>query len=506
MKDICLIIPPSIFLLDERVFPSLGILKVASALEATGKSVDVIDLSGVKNYEDVLRVYFLNNDPTFCGITITTPQMPAAYRIVKAIREINKKVKLIAGGPHPTLVNAAFKRESELSINGRATNAIAQLSDLFDVIVAGDGEYAIFEALKEQKKIIDADVLKDSLFMTNSMYESTPWPARHLIDLKSYKYSIENHKSTSLISQLGCPFACTFCGGRQSPMLRKTRLRSSENVVAELESLYKTYGYTGFMFYDDELNVNKNLIQLLNQITDLQSKLGVEFRLRGFVKSELFSDDQARAMYRAGFRWLLTGFESGSERILHNIKKKASKDDNTRCVDIAKKNNLKVKALMSIGHAGESDETIDDTKKWLLEVQPEEFDVTIITTYPGTPYYDFAVESSPGIWTYEDDKNGDRLHSYSIDYNQTADYYKGDPNGGYKSYVFTDYLSSERLVERRDELESEVRRKLNIPFNQSAAAINFEHSMGQTGVIPDNILRTTSVKQSKKIVRLNVIR
>ena len=83
-------------------------------------------------------------------------------------------------------------------------------------------------------------------------------------------------------------------------------------------------------------------------------------------------------MYRSGFRWLLTGFKSGDERILTNIQKRATRADNTRAIEIAKKYNLKVKALMSIGHAGESSESIENTKKWLLETDPEEFDCTII--------------------------------------------------------------------------------------------------------------------------------
>src|SRR5690349_16855273 len=33
-RSVCLIIPPSAFLLDERVFVSLGVLKVAASLEA----------------------------------------------------------------------------------------------------------------------------------------------------------------------------------------------------------------------------------------------------------------------------------------------------------------------------------------------------------------------------------------------------------------------------------------------------------------------------------------
>src|SRR5262249_563757 len=150
---------------------------------------------------------------------------------------------------------------------------------------------------------------------------ATPWPARHLVDLRSYKYAIEGHSATSLIAQLGCPFNCGFCGGRNSNSLRITRTRTTESIVAELESLYRTYGYTGFMLYDDELNVSKSLVELMDSISDLQERLGVEFRLRGFVKAELFTETQARAMYRAGFRWLLCGFEAGHPRILANIQK-----------------------------------------------------------------------------------------------------------------------------------------------------------------------------------------
>src|SRR2546422_8578009 len=154
------------------------------------------------------------------------------------------------------------------------------------------------------------------------------------------------------------------------------------------------------MLYDDELNVNPKIVELMNLIAKAQKDLGVEFRLRGFIKAELFTDQQAEAMFRAGFRWILIGFESGHERILTNIQKKAGQADNTRAMEIAKRHSLKVKALMSVGHPGESEETVKATRDWLLAVKPDDFDVTVITTYPGTPYFDEAVETKPGVWTY----------------------------------------------------------------------------------------------------------
>lgn len=80
---------------------------------------------------------------------------------------------------------------------------------------------------------------------------------------------------------------------------------------------------------------------------------------------------------------------------------------------------------------------------------------------------------------YTHRKTQDSLHAFELDHTVTADYYKGDPNGGYTSYVFTDHLSAEQIVKLRDQVEQQVRAELNIPFNPGSVAIRFEHSMGQ---------------------------
>jgi radical SAM superfamily enzyme YgiQ (UPF0313 family) len=489
---VCLIIPPSAFLLDERVFVSLGLLKIAGVLEQHGCRVAVLDLSGIANYLDAVSAYLRTSDDDIVGITSTTPQLPAVFEIVRAIRRQRPDLRIVLGGPHVTLTCAAVKLEARLGRTGRASRALKILEDTFDVLVAGDGELAVLRAIAPgAPKVIDGDDHKGPYFMSDAQYEELPWPARHLVDMRSYHYGIEGHQATSLIAQLGCPFNCGFCGGRNSKSLRIIRTRSVDSIVAEIESIYRTYGHTGFMFYDDELNVSKSMTGLMNRIADLQARLGVEFRLRGFVKAELFTDAQAEAMHRAGFRWLLCGFEAANPRILENIQKRATLDDNTRAVEIAKRHGLKVKALMSIGHPGETEHSALDIRDWLIGMQVDDFDCTVITTYPGTPYYDFAVPhvSMRDVWTYTQPRTGDRLHACDIDFTTTPDYYKGDPDGGYRAFVFTDQLSSPEIVALRDRIEREARKALNITFNPSRATLRFEHSMGQG--LPEHILRST---------------
>lgn len=310
--------------------------------------------------------------------------------------------------------------------------------------------------------------------------------------------NVENYIASSVINH-----NCSFCSGRSSPYLRLIRNRSTESVIEELEFLHKTYGYKGFMLYDDELNVNKNMIQLMEEIKKLADRYNTKFKLRGFTKSELFTEEQAEAMKMAGFTWLLTGFESGDPKILEIIDKNATVEDNTRCVQIAKKHGLKVKALMSMGHAGESKETITNTKNWLLDVKPDDFDCTVITTYPGSPYFDKSVRGED-CWVYTCPKTGSKLYQKSLDYTKEADYYKGVP-GDYVSFVWTDFLSAKELAKERDDLENEVRKSLNIPFNPSAQTKRYEHSMGQgNSELPNWILRRS--KKKKFDGRLRVIK
>lgn len=512
MPTITLITPPSTFLLDERMFPNLGILKVASSMEARGWKVNHLDLSGYTNFGKITAEYAALADSHLFGITATSPQLPATMEIAAAIRSARSDARIILGGPHVTLVYAAKRIEGLRKRVGRAHRAALRLEEIFDVLVAGDGEEAIFFACeKTSPKVIQADGFKDEKgeksphYLTEAQLEASPIPARHLIDLDSYNFSIDGVRASSLIAQLGCPFQCGFCAGRNSPTLRNIRTRGVDSVVEEMVHMYKEHGIRGFMFYDDEQNlVNKEFLALLEAIIKAQHDLKTTWRLRGNVKSQLFKEEQAEAMYKAGYRKVLIGFESGSPRILANIRKQATQEENTRCLEIAHKYKLQVKALMSTGHPGESRQTLDETRRWLIATKPGEADFTIITPYPGSPYYDDAVptgETHEGketfVYTCPKGFKGeppDKLYQVELDYRTEADYYKGDPNALVISHVWTDYLSPEELVMERNQLEMDIRGGLGIPYYRradplDAEAINFGHSMGQTPILPSRLFR-----------------
>src|SRR6185369_1861400 len=118
-ETVCLIIPPSVFLLDERVFVSLGILRVAAVLELSGHQVEVLDRSGIENYLEAAGDHASASTATIFGLTATTPQLPAARAIIERIRAVRPDARILLGGPHVTLVNAARKREVSRGTVGR---------------------------------------------------------------------------------------------------------------------------------------------------------------------------------------------------------------------------------------------------------------------------------------------------------------------------------------------------------------------------------------------------
>jgi len=452
MRRIGFINPPSEFLINQRVFISLGILRVATSLQKN-HTIHFLDLSNENDYYSKIDNFISDNDLKIICITATTPQIQIVYEFCKYIKS-KYNIKIILGGPHITLMHSSLNNGTS-DIKNYCSNHINTLLKYIDNIVIGDGEYSIFDAIESDEKIINSEEIKNYYLPNN--YDEVAIANRELIDISSYNYFIDGVKSTNLISQMGCPYQCEFCSGRGSKTFNKIRKRSIDNIIKEIDILYKNYDYKGFMFYDDELNINKKYFNsLLEKLIQYQNDNDVKFNLRGFTRSNLLDEEQAKLMYDAGFRWLLIGFESGSDRMLKNMNKGCSVDDNTKCFEIAKKVGLKVKALMSIGHPGETKETINETLNWLKKVKPDETDITIVSVYPGSSYFEKSILVDDKLLKYTNERTNDNLYIRNIDFLKDSNFYKSKSNE-YISFVSTDELSEKDIIEHRLMLEKEIK-------------------------------------------------
>lgn len=313
---------PSPFLTDEKVLMPLGLLYIGAAIEHAGQKCAIIDLAERDDY----IAYTINQldllEADVVGIGLTSSQVPIGRRLVMALRNAFPYLKIIAGGPHVTHTFQAARRQPQ-----RTKKLVDDLNSTYDVLVMGDAEKAIFAAVADKApKLIDATIKISPYYVDSEYLDTIPFPARHLIDVKSYHYNlgmvkVKENNAVNIMSQRGCPYSCRFCASRMDKYYRSLRRTSDLKIVQEIEFLHKTYGYTDFTFYDDELNVDPNLNTLLKELKDVQFRLGKEFRFRAFVKVNLCTREQMKALAEAGFKVIATGSESGSDRILTNMNK-----------------------------------------------------------------------------------------------------------------------------------------------------------------------------------------
>lgn len=353
---IALINPPSPFLIDDRVFLPLGILYIASMLREKGYKIEFYDLSKTKNWQEIVK----NIKTDVICVTGTTPHYPYMKEIVQ-ISKVNSR-KLIAGGPHATI-----DPQSIVDIG-------------YDTVVVGEGENIIEDALSTKEKIIYGSPVEN--------LDLLPFPARDIIDIKSYNFIIEGGNAVHTVFTRGCPFNCGFCCN----ISRKVKFRKVDNCIEELKSIIKQFGIKRFMFFDDTFTLNKKwATEFCNEI----SKLNVKWRC--FVRANAVDRELLKMMKESGCVEIGVGVESSSQKILDIMNKKTKVEDNTKCRELCKEIGVLFKAFIIVGCPGETMETFQETRRWILENKPDKYSIFVFTPYPGTPFfknkekYDFQI-------------------------------------------------------------------------------------------------------------------
>lgn len=370
-----------------------GLACVASALKAAGHDVRFVDLCFARNPIESAREQARGFNPDFIGVSVRNIDnsdaialrhyTPEALEIVRALKQGAPRATLIAGG-------AAF---------GVAPEALFETFGV-DYAVAGDGErasVALIDALasgrstpgipgvvrRSGERIIFAPPGEDADL------DSLPSPRLHeWIDLARY----ERHGATIPIqTKRGCVYRCVYCTYMNVEGFGY-RLRSAENVAAEIEELRRAAGVRTFDFVDSTFNSPPgHAIEVCEAI--IRRKLDVHLDTTNFTPAAA-PGELLTVMRKAGFRTLGITAESASDPVLAKLEKGFTAAKVREVAERVERAGIRTLWIFLVGGPAETPETLRETldfAEWRLNRGDAVYLTVGLRIYPGTTLHRIAL-------------------------------------------------------------------------------------------------------------------
>jgi anaerobic magnesium-protoporphyrin IX monomethyl ester cyclase len=355
----------------------------AGVLENAGFGVDLID-APADNYElkqVIERAQKLS--PELIVLDTSTPSIYNDAAVAARLKDEFPKAFVILVGTHVSALP-----EETLSINSK-----------IDAVARYEYEYTLLELaqalnkdrdLKEVAGLVLRDAEKpvhtsrrpyitnlDELPLVSAVYKK-------FLKIENYFNPNALYPMVTITTSRGCPFPCTFCVYPQTLMGRGFRLRSVENVLDEMEYIVENFSQAKAIFFeDDTLTVNKTrCMELAEGI--IRRGINISWTANARVGLDFETMQQMR---RAGCRSLCVGFESGSQPILDNMKKKIKLPEMENFMTQAKKAGLLIHGCFMAGLPGETPESMQQTLMLAKRLNPDTVQFYPVMVYPGTEAY-----------------------------------------------------------------------------------------------------------------------
>lgn len=324
----------------------------------------------------------LNYKPTVVGITSKTPNYESASIVARIAKEIDDKIIIITGGPHPSTMisDVMCRKEFDIGVRGEGEETIVELLNAIQdksgwKHIPGISYRENGEVIHTAQRQFITDM--DTLCFPNESAEKV---------LKDYK-KYTNSAFRYIFAIRGCPYNCWFCGSRYV-WSRKARFRSPQNVVEEIKLLNRK-GIYSIEFGDDTFGINKDyIIDLCNHI----SKYTPETRWSCEINIKLVEDDIIRVMKESGCELIMLGVESGNNEILEKIRKGITIEEALSACNIIKKHKIGLGAFFMVGFPWETEETLRDTLNAIRKVNADQTSYSIFMPYPGTEAFEYCKE------------------------------------------------------------------------------------------------------------------
>jgi len=309
---------------DDLQHIPIGLLDIATCLEKNNIPVKIINY--IKNFEEDLTIEEYKildedlKDVVCVGFSVLTTQIQRSLVLSKYLKKINSKLSIVWGGVHPTLFPKAVCSNENV-----------------DFVVVNEGEMPFVELVQMLiTKKNDFSKIKSLVYKKNGVviqnlpaplldFVNSPIPNYDLVDdfIKKYSYYYfqgKKYKFVEVHSGRGCPYRCTFC--LNDILFGKTRRsRSVESIIEEIKLLKERYNGTFIKLRDENFFMIKKYVE---NFCDALEKENLHIKWWTSARASFFDNATPELMLKlkkSGCFHLLIGAESGSDKILKQIKK-----------------------------------------------------------------------------------------------------------------------------------------------------------------------------------------
>jgi anaerobic magnesium-protoporphyrin IX monomethyl ester cyclase len=187
-----------------------------------------------------------------------------------------------------------------------------------------------------------------------------------------------------MLATRGCPMKCIYC----SPNLRqstgaKVRTHSVDRMVEDMKYL-QDKKIPIVSFRDDIFTMNRKFVMdLCDEI--IKKKLKIKWMAQTHINH--VDEELLINMKKANCITIAYGLESGSEKVLKNVKKYNDLNHAIKMFNVCKKIGLKTVGYFIVGNPGETMADIELTKQFINKINPDLMQVALFTPYKGSEAY-----------------------------------------------------------------------------------------------------------------------
>jgi len=318
--------------------------------------------------------------PDAVGVSSVSQNFGRAIEIGALCRKIG--IPAFVGGVHITLLPESLPEEFVFGVYGEAEDTIV------DVVryLMTDPKLKTPTALNNIPGLVIHSEVRPKLTTLRPLIaklDSIPFPDRALLD-------IPIEETTYLFTSRGCPYKCAFCASTR--FWDKVRWFSPEYVVEEISRVVGIYKPRALSFYDDLFVAN---LPRLERIVQLICDKGIDKKVKfGFAcRANLVNENLIRILKPLDISMICMGLESGSKNTLEYLKgESASPEQNMHAVELLTGAGINVQGTFIIGSPDETENEILQTLEFIKHSKLTNFEVYLLTPFPGTPVWDSAIK------------------------------------------------------------------------------------------------------------------